>query len=151
MTGTLFHRPCACPVAGKWSCSVVSSSLRPHDGSLPGSMVHGIFQARILEWAAISFSRGSSQPGIEPRSPALQMDASPSEPLGKPVAPWTTVCHAPLSMGFSKQECWSKLPFPPPGDLPYLRIEPASLGSPASAGGFLTTSASWEAPSSSIR
>ena len=32
------------------------------DGSLPGSTVHGIFQARILEWAAISFSRGSSQP-----------------------------------------------------------------------------------------
>ena len=34
----------------------------PMDGSLPGSTVHGIFQARILEWAAISFSRGSSQP-----------------------------------------------------------------------------------------
>ena len=34
----------------------------PMDGSLPGSSIHGIFQARILEWAAISFSRGSSQP-----------------------------------------------------------------------------------------
>ena len=34
----------------------------PKDGNLPGSEVHGIFQARILEWAAISFSRGSSQP-----------------------------------------------------------------------------------------
>ena len=34
----------------------------PMDSSLPGSTVHGIFQARILEWAAISFSRGSSQP-----------------------------------------------------------------------------------------
>ena len=34
----------------------------PMDGSLPGSAVHGVFQARILEWAAISFSRGSSQP-----------------------------------------------------------------------------------------
>ena len=34
----------------------------PMDGSLPGSAVHGIFQARILEWAAISFSRNSSQP-----------------------------------------------------------------------------------------
>ena len=33
----------------------------PMDGSLPGSVVHGLFQARILEWAAISFSRGSSQ------------------------------------------------------------------------------------------
>ena len=41
------------------------------DGSLPGSSVHGICQARILAWGAISFSRGSSGPGIEPGSPAL--------------------------------------------------------------------------------
>ena len=41
---------------------VVSDSLHPMDDSLSGSAVHGIFQARILEWAAISFSRGSSQP-----------------------------------------------------------------------------------------
>ena len=39
--------------------------------SLPGSSVHGILQARILEWVAICFSRGSSQPGIKPRSLAL--------------------------------------------------------------------------------
>ena len=39
----------------------------PMDGSLPGSAVHGIFQARILEWAAISFSRGSSQPRDQTR------------------------------------------------------------------------------------
>ena len=55
----------------------------PMDRSLPGSSVHGIFQARVLEWVAISFSRGSSQPGIEPRSPALQADTLPSEPPGK--------------------------------------------------------------------
>ena len=41
--------------------SVVSDSLRPTQGSPPGSSVHGIFQARILEWVAFSFSRGSSQ------------------------------------------------------------------------------------------
>ena len=40
----------------KWSHSVVSNSLQPHDCSLPGSSIHGIFQARILEWVAISFS-----------------------------------------------------------------------------------------------
>ena len=46
-----------------WSHSVVSDSLQPHGlCSPPGSSVHGIFQARILEWVAISFSRGSSQP-----------------------------------------------------------------------------------------
>ena len=46
----------------KWSHSVVSDYLRPMDCSLPGSSVHGIFQAVVLEWIAISFSRGSSQP-----------------------------------------------------------------------------------------
>ena len=44
----------------KWICSVVSNSLWPHDCSLPDSSVHGIFQAIVLEWIAISFSRGSS-------------------------------------------------------------------------------------------
>ena len=46
--------------------------------------IRGILQARILEWVAVLFSRVSSQPGIEPRSPALQVDSSPSEPPGKP-------------------------------------------------------------------
>ena len=41
---------------------------------------------------------------------------------------WTVACQAPLSMGFSRQEYWSRLPFPSPGDLPNPGIEP---GSPA--------------------
>ena len=45
--------------------------------------VHGIHQARILEWVAIPFSRGSSQPGIKPRSPTLQVDSLPAESPGK--------------------------------------------------------------------
>ena len=49
-------------------------------------------------------------------------------------------------MGFTKQEYWSELPLQPPGDLPDPGIEPASLMSPALAGGFFTTSATWEAP-----
>ena len=49
----------------------------------PGSSVHGILQARILEWVAIPFFRGSSRPGIKPGSPALQADSLPSEPPGK--------------------------------------------------------------------
>ena len=40
--------------------------------------------------------------------------------------PWTVVYQAPLSMGFSRQECWSGLPFPSPGDLPDPGIEPGS-------------------------
>ena len=43
--------------------------------------------------------------------------------------PWTVACQAPLSMGFSRQEYWSELPLPSPGDLPDPGIEP---GSPAS-------------------
>ena len=54
------------------------------DCSLPGSSIHGILQARILEWVAVSFSRGLPDLGIEPRSPALQADALTSEPPGKP-------------------------------------------------------------------
>ena len=42
--------------------------------------VHGILQARILEWVAFLFSRGSSQPGIEPRSPTVQANSSSAEP-----------------------------------------------------------------------
>ena len=45
--------------------------------------VDGIPQARTLEWVAFPFSRGSSQLGIELRSPALQADSSPAEPTGK--------------------------------------------------------------------
>ena len=44
------------------SLSVMSDSLQPMDGSPPDSSVHGILQARILEWVAISFSRESSGP-----------------------------------------------------------------------------------------
>ena len=56
----------------------------PMDYSPPGSSVHGIFKARILAWVAIPFPRGLPNPEIEPRSPALQVDSLPSEPLGKP-------------------------------------------------------------------
>ena len=57
-------------------------------------------------------------------------------------------CHhqAPLSIhGFSRQEYSSGLPCPPPGDLPEPGIEPTSLLSPALAGGFFTSSTTWEA------
>ena len=52
-----------------------SAGLDPADCSPPGSSVHGILEARILEWAAIPFSRGSSRPRHRTRSPALQADS----------------------------------------------------------------------------
>ena len=54
------------------------------DRSLPRSSVHGIFQARVLEWVAMPFPEDLPDPGIEPGSPALQADALLSEPPGKP-------------------------------------------------------------------
>ena len=59
-------------------------------------------------------------------------------------APWTVACQAPLSMGFSRQDYWSGLPCPPPGDLPDPGFTPASLMSPALAGSFFTTNTTWE-------
>ena len=58
---------------------------------------------------------------------------------------WTVVLQAPLSMEFSMQEHWSRLPCPPPGNLPDPGTESASLMSLALAGGFFTTSNPWEA------
>ena len=68
---------------------------------------------------------------------------------------WTVACQAPPSVVFSRQEYWSGLPFPSSADLPYPGIEPGnlpgpwieprSLMSPALAGGFFTTRATWEA------
>ena len=59
--------------------------------------------------------------------------------------PWTAAHQTPLSMGFSRQEYWGRLPFSSPGDLAHPGNEPASLTSHALAGRFFTTSATWEA------
>ena len=58
---------------------------------------------------------------------------------------WTIAHQGPLPQGFSRQEYWSGLPCPPPGDLPDPGIEPVPIMSPALAGRFFTTSATWEA------
>ena len=71
-------------------CSVVQLCLTlfdPTDCSPPGSSLHAIFQARILEWVAISYSRHLLDPGTEPRSsvsPALAGGAFAAVPPGKP-------------------------------------------------------------------
>ena len=69
----------------------------PVDCSPPGSSVHGILQARILEWVAMLSSRDLPNPGIKPRSPALQAGSLPSEPPGKPKNTW--VGSLPLLQG----------------------------------------------------
>ena len=83
------------------SCPTLSN---PMDRSPPGSSVHGIFQARVLERGAIAFSSH------------VQLFVTPK----------TVARQAPLSMGFSRREYWSGLPFPSPGDLPDSGIKPWS-------------------------
>ena len=190
-------------------------SFQPMDCSLPDSSVHGISQARILEWVAISFFRGSSWPRDGTRIfcigrqilyhratweaqtflrvlfPLLLMnilecgcfciisdfptkgqrthswhhgvlhsaEAVPGmvihslnkhslsiwwvstvtvcSVMSDSVTPWTVVCQDSLSLGFSRQEYWSGLPFPAPEYLPDPGIEPASLASSASEADFL--------------
>ena len=73
------------------------------------------------------------------RAKSLQLCPTLCDPVN------TVACKAPLSMGFSKQEYQTGLPCPPPGDLPDPGIEPSSLMSPELAGGFFTTSTTWEA------
>ena len=58
---------------------------------------------------------------------------------------WMVAHQAPLSMKLPRRENWSGFPCPPPGDLPDPGIKPVSLTSPALAGGFFTTSTTWEA------
>ena len=75
---------CVCVCMCTQSCPSLCSSI---DCSPPGSSVHGIVQARILEWVAISYSRGTSGPWIKPESltsPALAVGSLPLVPPGKP-------------------------------------------------------------------
>ena len=74
----------------KWSLSVWLFVI---PSTVPARLLHEIFQARLLDWVVISFSRGSSQPEIEPKSSALQADSLPSEPPGKPGFSWQTENH----------------------------------------------------------
>ena len=73
-------------------------------------------------------------------SPWRWVSAQRLRPVRLFVAPWTVACQAPLSMGFPRQEYWSEVPFPPPGDLPDPGIELESLESPVLAGKFFTIS-----------
>ena len=85
----------------------------PIDRSPPGSSVPGILQARTLEWVAISFSNAWVKVKVKSLS-RVRLS----------VTPWTVAHQAPPSMGFSRPEHWSGLPFPSPGHLSDPGIEP---------------------------
>ena len=77
----------------------------PWDGSPPGSPVLGILQARTLEWV-ISFSNAWK----------WRVKVKSLSHVRLLVTPWTAAYQAPPSMGFSRQECWSGVPLPPPSE-----------------------------------
>ena len=128
------------------SHSVMSNSLRPHE-----LYIQSMEFSRLEYWNGQPFISPDNlpNPGIKPRCPTLHADSLPAEPPGKSTVFQATLCNtevkslnhvrlcdpmdyiayqAPPSMEFSRQEYWSGLPFPSPGDLPDPGIEP---GSPA--------------------
>ena len=91
------HRPVA------QSCPTLCD---PRDDSPPGFPVPGILQARTQEWVAISFSNVWKWKVKGKSLSHVQLLATP----------WTAAYQAPPSMGFSRQECWSGVPWPSPRD-----------------------------------
>ena len=74
------------------------------DRSLPGSSIHGIFQARVLEWVAIAFSNAWK----------WKVEVESLSRVQLLVTPWTAAYQGPPSTGFSRQEYWSRVPLPSP-------------------------------------
>ena len=98
-------------MAYSWQSAATAKSLQscptlcnPIDGSPPGSPVPGMLQARTLEWVAISFSNAWK----------WKVKVKSLSHVRFLATPWTAAHQAPLSMGFSRQEYWSGLPFPSP-------------------------------------
>ena len=112
----------------KWRLFSRVQLCNPMDCSLSGSSVHGILQARILEWVAISFSKGSSWPRdwtwISSTSGRLFTVWATRK--AKKIILTPIIAKVPLSIEFSRQESWSGLPCRPPGDIPNPGIEPRS-------------------------
>ena len=103
-----------------------------------GSMVRGQ-KVRGAGWWCVSSHRGGSRGQLRIFFIIRTLQECVLSCFGHVqlyVTLWTIAHQAPLSMGFFRQEYWSGLPCPPPGDLPDPGIKPASLTSPALAGGF---------------
>ena len=130
------RQSCCCLVTQ--SCLTLCASM---DYSLPGSSIHGILQARILEWVAISFSKRSPDPGIESGSPGLTGRFF-TEPPGKPrsTVQFSLVAQSCLTLcdpmdcsllgssvhGIFQARVLEWVTFPSPEDLPDPGIEPRS-------------------------
>ena len=132
------------------TCSSIPAWNHPLDRGAWWATAHGV--AKSQTWLSMPHSHGYcrwKETGVVSAhkwaSLVYMLSGFSRVPLF--ATPWTVAHHAPLSMGFSRQEYWSGLPRPPPGNLPDSGIEPESLMSPALGGRFFTTSTTWEARS----
>ena len=96
----IWHAAAAAAAAAK-SLQSCPTLCDPIDGSPPGCPVPGILQARTLEWVAISFSKARKWKVKVKSLSRVRLTATP----------WTAAYQAPLSLGFSRQEYWSGVPF----------------------------------------
>ena len=145
---SIFCLPCKVKVKVAQSCPTVCNPM--------AYIVHWILQARILEWVAVPFSRGSSQSRNRTQVSCIAgglftswvtREAQKWKSLSRVqlfTTPWTVACQAPLSMGFSRPEYWSGQLFLFPRDVLNPGIEPRSPAE--SAGRFFTIWATREAP-----
>ena len=101
-TASLLYRRDAAAAAAAKSLQSRLTLCDPIDGSPPGSPISGILQARTPEWVAISFFNASKWKVKVKSLSHVQLFATP----------WTAAYQAPLSMEFSRHECWSGLPLP---------------------------------------
>ena len=95
---------CTAAAAAAVSLQSCPTLCDPTDGSPPGSPIHGILQARTLEWVAISFSNAGK----------WKVKVKSFSRVWLLATPWTAAHQAPPSMGFSRQEYWSGMPLPSP-------------------------------------
>ena len=114
------------------------TSAEPHDMSSRGEGVFAHDAATLFPH--VQQPKETLVPDMRVRAKSLQSLVSDS------LRPYGLRLQILLSVGFSRQEYWRGLPFPPPEDLPDPGIEAMSLMSPALAGGFFTIRATWEVP-----
>ena len=100
----IFKKETAAAAAAAKSLQSCPTLCDPIDGSPPGSPIPGILQARTLEWVAISFSNACK----------WKVKVKLLSHVWLFATPWTVAYQAPPSMGFSRQEYWSGVPWPSP-------------------------------------
>ena len=114
-----------------YSFSGSSGNVIPHLPRLNLQSVTGSWEFPLLLADLCPWKWGEKEKVL-----VAQLCPTLCDPMGYFVTPWIAAHQAPLSMEFSRQEYWSRVPFPPSGDLPDPEIKPVSLRSPALAGIF---------------